>query len=120
MKASVVLSDHPTAADTTCDVTADHGTIIQVAQPPRVGVFFRNIIFKDIHIQGSLLAGRRELGDLIQCVVDNKIRVETRVFEGLRSLPTILEETEANMTAGKMVIVVDKDAVADDEKHGRW
>lgn len=120
MKASVVLSDHPTAADTTCDITADHGTIIQVAQPPRVEVFFRNIIFRDIRIQGSLLASRRELGDLIQCVVDNKIHVETRVFKGLHCLPTILEETEANKTAGKMIIVMDEDAVADDEKNGRW
>ena len=120
MRATVVLSDHPTAADISCAVTADHGNIIQVAQPQRVDIFFKHLVFRDIHVEGSLLAGRQELADLVQCVVDNKIHVETTVFQGLESLNAILGEVEKNTTAGKMVVVVDKDAVADDEKNGRW
>ena len=120
MVASVVVSDHDTATDTSCAITMNHGTVIQVAQPPNVIVDFRELIFRDIHLEGSLLASQAELAEMIGFVAENKVRVETHPYEGLESLKEILEKAHEGKTPGKMVVILDKEAVAEDKRNARW
>ncbi|KAL6803657.1 zinc-binding dehydrogenase domain-containing protein [Trichoderma sp. SZMC 28012] len=111
IKATIVLSDHETACDTACAITRPHGTIIQVAQPQRVSFPFRAIIFKDLHFEGSLMSGQKELEDMIHFVLKHKIRVKTNIYEDLDSVNLVVDAARSGKVSGKLVVVLDRAAV---------
>ncbi|KAK5140820.1 hypothetical protein LTR04_002837 [Oleoguttula sp. CCFEE 6159] len=117
MAASIVLSDHVTASETACAITECHCDVIQVAQPPEMVVIdFREFIFRDIRLKGSLLASQEELQEMIQFVVDHNVQVETRLYKGLESLHEIVEEAHKATFAGKMVVAVNVEEVEKDQQ----
>jgi alcohol dehydrogenase, propanol-preferring len=114
VKTSLVLSDTGTATELGASITKMGGIVVQVAQPKTVAVPFQEVIFRDIRIVGSLLASRSQLQDLVEFVVEHDIEVETKVFEGLDSLPDVLRVAEEGKVSGKLVVVLDKEAVERD------
>ncbi|KAK0755322.1 hypothetical protein N5P37_012149, partial [Trichoderma harzianum] len=120
IKATVVLSDHETACDTACAITRPHGTIIQVAQPQRVSFPFRAIIFKDLHFEGSLVSGQKELEDMIHFVLQHKIRVKTNIYEDLDSVNLVVDAARSGKVSGKLVVVLDRAAVEADKAKDCW
>lgn len=120
IKATIVLSNHDTACDTACTITRRHGTIIQVAQPPRVSFDFGAIIFKDLHFQGSMISSQGEFRDMVDFVLKHKIWVKTTVYEGIESVNTVLADARQGNVSGKLVVVLDRDAVEEDRAKNRW
>ncbi|KAH0529027.1 hypothetical protein TsFJ059_003829 [Trichoderma semiorbis] len=120
IKATVVLSDHETACDTSCAITRPHGTIIQVAQPQRVSFPFRAIIFKDLHFEGSLVSGQKGLEDMIHFVLKHKIRVKTNIYEDLDSVNLVVDAARSGKVSGKLVVVLDRAAVEADKAKDCW
>ncbi|TKA77264.1 hypothetical protein B0A49_03502 [Cryomyces minteri] len=121
MAASIVLSDHVTASETACVITESHCDVIQVAQPPeKVVIDFREFIFRDIRLKGSMLASQEELQEMIQFVVDHNVQVETRLYKGLESLHEVVEEAHKATFAGKMVVAVNVEEVEKDQQLKRF
>ena len=106
--ASIVFSDHTTATATACYVTRKHGTVVVVSQPPEFVIPFKQLIFRDLRIRGSLLATGVDFDELVKFVAAHDITVEASVFHGLQSLPKVIETSIAGKTAGKLVVVVDE------------
>ncbi|KAH8814935.1 chaperonin 10-like protein [Xylogone sp. PMI_703] len=109
---TINVSDHPTAAALAAAVTKIHGRMIQIAQPDEVTVPFREFIFRDVTIQGSLTANRREAQRMLACVVEKGIRVKTVAFNGLEEIPKLIELVETGKLAGKGVVLIDREATS--------
>lgn len=120
IKATIVLSDHETACDTACVMTRPHGTVVQVAQPPRVSFDFRAIIFKDLRFIGSLVSDQGGLRDLIDFVLKHKVHVKTNVYEGLETVNAVADVAHSGKVSGKLVVTLDHDAVEEDKAKNRW
>jgi propanol-preferring alcohol dehydrogenase len=113
--ASVNVSTHETAATTACAVTRMHRIMVQVAQPDKVCVDFQELIFRDIRIKGTLIAGQEYSQQMLEDVAKHKIKVETNLFYGLEEVPKMVELAHSGKMKGKAVCVVDKEAL-DSEK----
>ncbi|KZF26883.1 GroES-like protein [Xylona heveae TC161] len=113
--ATVNVTDAPNAAAMSCAVTRMHGRVIQIAQPDQVSVPFLEIIIRDIHIEGSLLASQGQAQDMLQTVVDHRISVHTNPFVGLEKVPKLLELAHSGEMKGKAVVVVDEESVEKEE-----
>ncbi|KAL2436961.1 Alcohol dehydrogenase 1 [Exophiala dermatitidis] len=106
--AAINVSEHSTAADTACSVTRMHGTMVQVAQPERVCVAFQHLIFRDIRIKGTLIAGQDYSQQMLDDVARYGIKVETNLFYGLEEVPKMVELAHSGKMKGKAVCVVDR------------
>jgi propanol-preferring alcohol dehydrogenase len=53
---SLNVSDAAQAMATACTITKMHGTVIQIAQPDNVVIPFRELVFRDIRVRGSLIS----------------------------------------------------------------
>ncbi|EXJ92263.1 hypothetical protein A1O3_00813 [Capronia epimyces CBS 606.96] len=106
--AAINVSDHPTAADTACAVTRMHGTMVQAAQPDRVSVAFQELVFRDIRIKGTLIAGQDYSQQMLNDAAKHNIKVETNLFYGLDAVPKMLELAHSGKMQGKAVCVVDQ------------
>jgi alcohol dehydrogenase, propanol-preferring len=111
VKTSIVLSDASPATELGAAITRMQGTLVQVAQPAKVVLRFQEIIFRDIRLVGSLLASQSQLQDLVNFVVEHRIRVETKVFDGLNTLHEVLRLAHEGKIPGKLVVAMDKEAV---------
>ncbi|RFU32462.1 hypothetical protein B7463_g3861, partial [Scytalidium lignicola] len=110
--ATLNVSDHPTAAALAVAVTKMHGKMIQIAQPDEVSVPFRELIFRDVVIQGSLTTSRDEAQKMLKCVAEKGIRVRTVAFNGLEEIPKLIELSHSGKLIGKGVVLVDREATA--------
>lgn len=108
LHAAINVSEHETAADTACAVTRMHGTMVQVAQPHRVCVAFQELVFRDIRIKGTLIAGQEYSQQLLDDVVKYDIKVKTNLFYGLEEVPKMVELAHSGKMRGKAVCVVDQ------------
>lgn len=113
--AAINVSEHETAADLACAVTRMHGFMVQVAQPDRVSVAFPELIFRDIRIKGSLIAGQEYSQQMLYDVAEHDIKVETNLFYGLQEVPKMVELAHSGKMKGKAVCVVDQAAFDMDE-----
>jgi propanol-preferring alcohol dehydrogenase len=107
--AAVNVSEHETAADTACAVTRVHGTMIQVAQPDCVSVGFQQLVFRDIRVKGTLIAGQEYSQQMLNDVAKYNIKVETNLFYGLEQVPKMVELAHSGKMKGKAVCVVDRE-----------
>ncbi|EXJ93967.1 hypothetical protein A1O1_02360 [Capronia coronata CBS 617.96] len=106
--AAINVSDHETAADTACAVTRMHGTMVQTAQPDRVCVAFQELVFRDIRIKGTLIAGQEYSQQMLDDVARYDIKVKTNVFYGLEEVTKMVELAHSGKMQGKAVCVVDR------------
>lgn len=115
VEATINVSEHETAASLSCAITRMHGTMVQVAQPDNVSIPFQELVFRDIHIIGSLISGQYYSQEMLNEVARHKIKVETNLFHGLGEVPKMVELSHSGKMKGKAVCVVDK-ALLDDEQ----
>ncbi|MCJ1431733.1 hypothetical protein MMC27_001088 [Xylographa pallens] len=114
--ATVNLSDAASAAETACAVTMMHGRMIQIAQPDRVSVPMEEFIFRDIHVEGSLLCTVQQGQEMLEVVAKNGITVKTNMFYGLEQLPELVESAHSGRMQGKGLIIVDEEAVKKEQE----
>lgn len=107
--AAINVSEHETSADLACEVTRMHGYMIQVAQPDRVSIAFQQLIFRDIRVKGTLIAGQEYSQQMLDDVAKHNIKVETNLFYGLDEVPKMVELAHSGKMRGKAVCVVDND-----------
>ena len=106
--ASIVLSEARSAPGLACAITMKHGRVVQIAQPPEVVVPFRELIFRDITVVGSLTGSQKQTQEMLDFVAENDIEVETNVYYGLDKVPQMFEDSHSGKMKGKSVVVVDE------------
>lgn len=109
--ATLNLSEHETAAPLACAVTKMHGNMIQISQPAIVNIPFTEVIFRDVRVKGSLVAGQEQSADMLRMVGEHGIKVETNVFKGLSEVPKMMDLAHSGKMKGKAVCVVDESQV---------
>ncbi|SMY26041.1 unnamed protein product [Zymoseptoria tritici ST99CH_1A5] len=115
---TVCLSDDETAAGLACAVTKMHGFMVQIAQPDNVSIPFAEIIFRDIRIIGSLIAGADESKDMLKCIAEHGVTVKTNPFYGLDKIEELVELAHGGKIQGKAIIVVDNEQLEHEKKIG--
>ena len=109
--ATINVSEHETAAPLSCAITKMHGNMIQISQPEIINIPFAEVIFRDIRVKGSLVAGQEQSQDMLNLVGEHGIKVETSLFHGLDEVPQMIELAHSGKMAGKAVCIVDKSQV---------
>lgn len=109
--ATINLSEHETAAPLSCAVTKMHANMVQISQPAVVNIPFRELVFRDVRVIGSLVAGQEQSQEMLNLVGKNGIKVATAQFEGLSEVPKMLDLAHSGKLKGKAVCVVDKSQV---------
>lgn len=109
--ATINVSEHETAAPLSCAITKMHGNMVQISQPEIINIPFAEVIFRDIRIKGSLVAGQTQSQDMLNLVGEAGIKVETAKFNGLDEVPKMLELAHSGKLAGKAVCIVDQSQV---------
>ncbi|GME65922.1 alcohol dehydrogenase [Neofusicoccum parvum] len=107
VNATVTISDAKDAAALGCAVTKVHGLMVQIAQPDEVSVPFRELVFRDIKIHGSLICGPEEARQMMKVVSENGISVKTNPVHGLNEIPKLLELARSGKMSGKGIVIVD-------------
>lgn len=111
VESTINVSEHETSAPLSCAITRMHGIMVQIAQPTMVNIPFAELIFRDIIVKGSLIAGQEQSQEMLDLVAANKIQVETNVFHGLDEVPKMVELSHSGKMKGKAVVVVDEEAI---------
>jgi propanol-preferring alcohol dehydrogenase len=105
------VSDAAQAMPTACAITKMHGTIVQIAQPGSVIIPFRELVFRDIRVRGSLISTLDEAGDMLGLVVQHDITVNTNAFDGLGEIGKLVELAHSGKMKGKGIIIMDHEQV---------
>ncbi|KAK5046771.1 hypothetical protein LTR84_007124 [Exophiala bonariae] len=112
--ATLNLSAHPTATQMACAVTKDHGTMIQVAGPEKTTISIFDLVFRDINIKGTMLAGSKCSAEMLEEYAKHGLKVQMETFHGLRQVPEMVLALHSGALKGKAVCVVDADRYAED------
>ncbi|KAK5173662.1 uncharacterized protein LTR77_002343 [Saxophila tyrrhenica] len=112
---SVVLSDHKDATSIACGCTKMHGVAVQIAQPDDIIIPFKEIIFRDIKIHGSLVCSQEESKSMLETIAKHGITVTTNPFKGLDKIEELVEMVHGGKIKGKAAIIIDQ-AQVDHEK----
>ena len=105
--ATINISDHAEAASLACAVTKMHGTMVQIAQPDLVSIPYPELIFRDVHVKGTLISSRAEAHRMLALVAEHNITVKNNPFFGLRDIPKLVELAHSGKMAGKGVVVIE-------------
>lgn len=116
--ATITLSDAGSAAGLGCAITQMHGTMVQLAQPDEVSIPFRELVFRDIRVKGSIQCSPEESNDMVKFIAKNGLFVKTNIFEGLDKIEDLLEMIHSGKTQGKAVIVIDQDQIEKEKQLG--
>lgn len=114
VEATINVSEHETSAPLSCAITRMHGLVVQVSQPPMVSVPFQELIFRDITIKGTLVAGQEISQEMLNVAGESGIKVETAVFKGLDKVPDMVDLAHSGKLKGKAVCVVDQEQFDND------
>lgn len=117
--ATVNVSDARSAAALACAVTRLHGRMIQIAQPEEVIIPFQELIFRDIHVEGSLVCSPAEMRSMLELVAKHNVHVVKNVFTGLNRIFDLVDLAHSGKMKGKGVIVVDRETVEREERLGQ-
>ncbi|KAH7402138.1 chaperonin 10-like protein [Phaeosphaeria sp. MPI-PUGE-AT-0046c] len=112
------VSDADDAAALSCAVTKMHGDMIQIAQPDSVNIPFRELVFRDVRVRGSLICSAEEAREMLDVVAVHAISVETNVFTGLDELGKLVALAHSGKMRGKGVIVMDKEQIEKEKRVG--
>ena len=69
------------------------------------------LIFRDIHVEGSLLCTVQQGEEMLEVVAKNGITVKTNLFHGLEQLPELVRWAHSGRMQGKGIIIMDEEAV---------
>lgn len=115
VESAINVAEHETSAALACAITRMHGTMVQVAQPDNVSIPFQELIFRDIHVIGTLIAGQEYSQEMLNEVAKHNIQVETNLFYGLDKVPKMVELSHSGKMKGKAVCVVDEAILAEEK-----
>jgi alcohol dehydrogenase, propanol-preferring len=87
-------------------------------QPTEVSIPFQELIFRDIRVQGSLIASPGESRRMLKIVDEHRISVKTNSFNGLREIGKVLDLARSGKMKGKGIIVVDQDQIKKEKESG--
>ncbi|EXJ65475.1 hypothetical protein A1O7_01816 [Cladophialophora yegresii CBS 114405] len=107
--AAINVSAHESAATLACAVTRMHGTMVQVAAPTNISVEFEQLLFRDVRIQGSLIAGQEVSQQMLNDVSTFGIHIEKNLVYGLEQVPDLVKLAHSGKMKGKAICVVDKE-----------
>ncbi|KAF2100890.1 alcohol dehydrogenase [Rhizodiscina lignyota] len=105
--ATINLSEAKSAASLGCAITAKHGRLVQVAQPPEVVIPFRELVFRDITVKGSLTGSAKQTQEMLHFVAKHGIHVETNIYHGLSEVSRMVIDAHSGRLKGKSVVIVD-------------
>ncbi|KAL6709789.1 hypothetical protein ACN47E_001218 [Coniothyrium glycines] len=111
VKTTLNVSDADSAAALSCAITRMHGTLVQIAQPASVNIPFRELIFRDIRVRGSVISSANEARDMLKLVAEHGVSVHTNAFNGLGEIEKLIQLAESGKMKGKGIIVMDKVAI---------
>jgi propanol-preferring alcohol dehydrogenase len=112
------VSDAEQAMATACAITKMHGTVIQIAQPDNVVIPFRELVFRDIRVRGSLISTPNEAREMLDLVARFDITVNTNAFTGLGEIEKLVELTHSGKMKGKGVIIMDQEQIEKEKELG--
>ena len=64
------------------------------------------MIFRDIRVQGSLLASRAQAQRMLEVVAEHGIKIRSNAFLGLGEIPKLIELAHCGKMAGKGLIMI--------------
>jgi D-arabinose 1-dehydrogenase-like Zn-dependent alcohol dehydrogenase len=64
---------------------------------------FQELVFRDIHIKGTLIAGQEYSQQMLNDAAKHGVKVETNIFNGLDEVPKMIELAHSGKMAGKAV-----------------
>ena len=114
--ATLNLSDAPTAVATACAATRMHGVVVQIALSDTVAIPYRELVFRDVRVQGSLICSPDQARHMVDVVAKHHIRVHTNVFHGLAEVQKVVDLATSGTMKGKAVVVVDPDQLRKEEE----
>jgi D-arabinose 1-dehydrogenase-like Zn-dependent alcohol dehydrogenase len=68
-----------------------------------VSVPFQELVFRDIHVKGTLIAGQEYSQQMLNDAAKHGVKVETNIFNGLNEVPKMIELAHSGKMAGKAV-----------------
>lgn len=105
--ATLVLTDPIPAYKYALAITKKHGTMVVVGQPREpIPIEFRDLIFRDITVKGSLLSNIETARRMVKFVAQYGIKTEIRTYS-LEEVPTrLMEDFHSPNMKGKLVVNV--------------
>lgn len=104
--AAILATDAIPSFRTGTDLTKKHGKVVLVGQPADgINFSFNDLIFRDIHVVGSLLASPQQGKDFMELVQKHDIRVEVKKWK-LEQAEEMRQEYLEGNGKGKNVIVL--------------
>jgi len=79
---------------------------------------FRERVFRDVRIHGSLVCSPEEAKRMLDVVAKHKISVSKNEFNGLEEIPKLIELAQSVKLTGKGMIVVDPQQIEEERKPG--
>ncbi|WWC64044.1 uncharacterized protein I303_106650 [Kwoniella dejecticola CBS 10117] len=78
--ATILTADPPSSHSYALSLTRRHGHVILVAQPPELSFNFKNFIFQDLTLSGSLHGNEVDLKETVKLVYKHGIASEIQTF----------------------------------------
>lgn len=72
---------------------------------------FRELIFRDIRIRGTLICSAQEASDMLQLVAKHNISVNANAFKGLVEMEKLIELAESGKMKGKGIVIMDQSQI---------
>lgn len=76
-------------------------------KPKDICIPYREIIFRDIHVSGSLTSSRKQMQDMVEFIAEHNIQVKTNAYFGLQEIPTLVDDAHNGKMKGKGVVIID-------------
>jgi propanol-preferring alcohol dehydrogenase len=87
-------------------------------QPDDVIIPFRELVFRDVRVRGSLMSSPSEAEHMLDTVAKDKITVASNPFDGLEKIPELIELAHSGKMSGKGMIIVDREQIKAERKSG--
>ncbi|MBE3048777.1 hypothetical protein IMZ48_41010, partial [Candidatus Bathyarchaeota archaeon] len=105
LDATILATDAAPAFDLAAELTRKHGIMVLLGQPEKgITLSYRNVIYRDLKLVGSLVAEVDEAEELVALVAEHKIQVNIKEWRP-EDAEEMRQEYLAGKTAGKSVIV---------------
>jgi alcohol dehydrogenase, propanol-preferring len=76
-----------------------------------VTIPFRELIFRDIKVSGSLTASVPQTEEMLEFAAKHNIRVKTNPYHGLKEIPKMWDDAHSGKMQGKGVVIIDESQV---------
>lgn len=76
-----------------------------------MSVPFRELVFRDVKIHGSLLCNPDESKEMLDAVAEHGVKVDTYPVKGLKEVPKLVDLAHDGKLKGKGIVLVDQSLV---------